>query len=105
MNALSMLGRMSYGAHMVTTTLILGGGYQGYSMYSAKSKADADKEVQDNLPKLMKVDPDVFHPFSPIPFHNNPELKYRYANMKLHGYVDAKSHLNLKDYAYKGYHD
>ena len=25
--------------------------------------------------------------------------------MKLHGYLDSKTHMNLKDYAYKGYND
>ena len=25
--------------------------------------------------------------------------------MKLHGYLDSKTQLNVKDYAYKGFHD
>ena len=105
MNALSMFGRMSYGAHMVSTALLVGSTYFLGTSYM-KSSADAqDKADWENMPKLKKVDPDLFNPFSPIPFHNNPELKYRYANMKLHGYVDSKTHINVKDYPYKGFHD
>ena len=53
----------------------------------------------------IAVDPDNFNPFSAIPFHNNPELRYRYANTKLFGYLDPKTQINLKDYTYKGFHD
>ena len=105
MNTLSVFGRMSYGAHMVTTGLLVGTGYFGGSAYMKYSADAAEKQVQESLPKLRKVDPDLFNPFTPIPFHNNPESKYRFADMKLHGYLDAKTHLNLKDYAYKGFND
>merc|ERR1711998_760946 len=57
------------------------------------------------MPKAKPVDPDNFNPFSPIPFHNNPELRYRYADMRLHNYLDKKTHMNTADYAYKGFHD
>ena len=105
MNTLSVFGRMSYGAHMVTTGLLVGTGYFGGSAYMKYSAESMEKQVQESLPKLRKVDPDLFNPFTPIPFHNNPESKYRFADMKLHGYLDAKTHMNLKDYAYKGFND
>ena len=57
------------------------------------------------MPKAIAVDPDNFQPFSPIPFHNNPELRYRYAGMNLHNYLDPVTHLNLHDYTYKAFHD
>ena len=57
------------------------------------------------MPALNKVDPDDFNPFSAIPFHNNTELRYRYAETKMFGYVDKKTHINLKDYTYKSYHN
>ena len=57
------------------------------------------------MPDLKKVDPDDFQPFSVIPFHNNMELRYRYADVKMFGYLDPKTHLNLADYRYAGYHD
>ena len=105
MNTWSAFGRMSYGAHMVATGLLVGSSYYLKNAYSTHSAAAQAKTDEENLPKLKKVDPDLFQPFSPIPFHNNIESKYRYANMKMHGYLDAKSQLNIKDYAYKGYHD
>merc|ERR1711990_1107088 len=96
---------MGYGAHMVTTGLIVGASFTMFNSYSASSTAAQAAKDKEELPKLKKVDPDLFNPFTPIPFHNNIELKYRYANMRLHGYLDAKTHLNVKDYAYKGFHD
>ena len=105
MNALSMLGRMNYGGTMIAQTLVVGGGIYGYNIWSAHGAAKQAEEDKDNLPTLKTVDPDLFNPFTAIPFHNNPELKYRFANMKMHGYLDPKTHLNLKDYSYKGFHD
>ncbi len=43
------------------------------------------------MPKVKPVDPDNFNPFTPIPFHNNPELRYRYAGVRLHGYLDKNT--------------
>ena len=40
------------------------------------------------MPKLIKVDPDLFNPFTPLPYHNNPELKYAFAHIKMHGYLN-----------------
>ena len=57
------------------------------------------------MPSLRPVDPDFFQPFSAIPYHNNKELHYRYANTKLFNFVDAKNQLNVANYAYKGFHD
>ena len=105
MNALSMFGRMNYGATMVAQTVLIGGVGYIYHIRSAHNAKLQAKEDQENLPPLKSVDPDLFNPFTAIPFHNNPELKYRYANMKMHGYLDPKTQLNVKDYAYKGFHN
>ena len=86
-------------------TVLFGTLFKRYSNYSKKSKEKQEKEEWDNLPKARPVDPDLFNPFSAIPFHNNPELKYRYANLNMFGYLDPKTHMNLKDYPYKAYHD
>ena len=57
------------------------------------------------MPKVKPVDPDNFNPFTPIPFHNNPELRYRYAGVRLHKYLDTKTQLNVNDTPYKAFHD
>jgi hypothetical protein len=55
------------------------------------------------MAKAKKVDPDLFNPFSPIPYHNNSELKYVFSHVNMHNYVN-KNHLNVKDYVWKDYH-
>ena len=57
------------------------------------------------MPVAKAVDPDNFNPFTAIPFHNNVEMRYRYANFQMHGYLDAKTQMSLKDYTYKGFHN
>ena len=57
------------------------------------------------MPKARPVDPDNFNPFSAIPFHNNVELRYRYANNQMHNYLDRRTQLNVNDYVYKSFHD
>ena len=105
MNTLSIFGRMSYGAHMALTVFLVGGAGSFYSSYSKMSAEQAEKDLYENMPKAQKVDPDLFNPFTPMPFHNNIENKYRYADVKLHGYLNAKTQLNVNDYAYKSFHD
>ena len=56
------------------------------------------------MPKLKKVDPDIFNPFTPIPYHNNPELKYAFNHIKLFNYAN-KNHINVRDYPWKDYHN
>ena len=55
------------------------------------------------MPKLVTMDPDDFHPFSAIPFHNNPQLRYRFANLKTINFMD-KNHINVDTYAFKNFH-
>lgn len=56
------------------------------------------------MAKAKVVDPDYFNPFTPIPFHNNPELKYVFADINMRKYVN-ENHINVKDYQWKNYHD
>ena len=104
-NALSALGKMSYGAHLLIYPTVFGSAYYFGSNYSAKSSAASRQSELDNMPKLRAVDPDLFNPFSAIPFHNNLELKYRYADLNMHKYLNSENHLNAKEYTYKTYHD
>ena len=104
-NPAAALGRINYFAHVALYPLLLGTFYFGYSSYSEKGRVKAEKDAKDAMPTGRKVDPDLFNPFSPVPFHNSAELKYRFAPIRMHNYLDPKTHLNLKDYAFKTYHD
>ena len=104
-NLLSSLGRVSYSTHMMLYPLIGGSIYSLYSTYSESSAAANKELLEKTMPKAAKVDPDLFNPFSPIPFHNNIELKYRYADYKMHGYINPATHMNEKDYVFKGWTD
>ncbi len=56
------------------------------------------------MPKIKPVDPDLFNPFTPVPYHNNAELKYVFADVKMHNYIN-KNHINPKTYVWKDYHN
>ena len=104
-NPLSAFGRMSYSSHLVLYPLIGGSAYTLYSTWSKKSAEAQEKFTWDTMPVAKAVDPDLFQPFSALPFHNNVELHYRYANTKMFGYLNSKTHMNANDYTYKLFHD
>ena len=104
MNPSSNLGRLSYSAHMLfyPTAFIF---YQlVWKPYSANQAEKKEAEDWKDMPKARKVDYDIFNPFTPIPFHNNRELKYAYQHINMFGYVN-ENHINVKDYPYKQYHN
>ena len=72
--------------------------------YMQKRNEDSDKEQWDLIPPAAKVDPDLFNPFTPIPYHNNPELKYVFAHINMHKFLN-ENHINPGTYAYKNYHN
>ena len=101
---MSVFGRMNYFTHLLFYPLIAGGYVFGYKPYAAKK---AEKQFQDDMDDMVKaktMDPDLFNPFTPIPWHNNPELKYAFAHINMRHYMN-KDHINEKDYIWKGYHD
>ena len=103
-NAMSALGRMGWGVHALVYPAA-GAAYQFVYKPYAKAKEDAAKQEEyDNMAKARPVDPDYFNPFTPVPFHNNPELKYAFADINLRNYVN-EHHMNAKDYIWKGYND
>ena len=103
-NALSMIGRMNY----TMVWMFYPAAFAYYSFVhcpkTRKAEEDSFKEQLENQTKDVSVDPDCFNPFSALPFHNNPELKYMYANTKMAGFVDGNQ-LNVENYFFKGYHD
>ena len=104
-NGLSALGRMSYAAHLGLYPVV---GGTAFFLISNWSKHSAQKERQaaiDALPKDRAVDPDDFQPFSAVPFHNNTESRYRYADLKMHNYLRKDNQMNMKDYFFKGFYN
>ena len=101
---MSAFGRMSYGAHLCfypAAFLFL----QYVAMpYKRASDEAAKKKEWDDMTAARAVDPDIFNPFTAIPFHNNPELKYVFAHIDMKGYVN-ENHINVKDYVWKNYHN
>jgi len=103
-NPLSILGRMGYMTHLLFYPAILGIYLFGVKPYLASKKLADQQKEWDAIPKAKKVDPDLFNPFSPIPYHNNPELKYVFAHINMHNYLN-KNHINPQDYAWKNFHN
>ena len=103
-NALSALGKMGWGTHFLIYPTSIALYFGAYKPYQARQEAASKQAEYDGMAKAKVVDPDYFNPFSPIPFHNNPELKYVFANVNMRKYVN-ENHLNTKDYQWKNYHD
>ena len=103
-NALSMLGRMSYGVHLLLYPTVVASYFWGLKPFLARRAEAAKKEDWERIPKAKVVDPDNFSAYTPIPYHNNPELKYAYAHLNMFNYVNA-NHLNVRDYTWRLYHN
>ena len=87
-NTLSAFGRMSYGAHLAFYPVAaLFVGYVAVPWYNARTAA-AEQGEWDAMVAKKTVDPDLFNPFTPIPYHNNPELKYVFAGINMKNYVN-----------------
>ena len=103
-NALSALGRMSWGTHFLIYPTILGAYVGVYKPYAKEQEAATKRQEMEDMAKAKPVDPDYFNPFTPVPFHNNPELKYVFSNVNLRKYVNEHQ-INADDYIWKSYHD
>jgi hypothetical protein len=103
-NPLSVLGRIGYGVHLLAYPTLLGVYVFGVQPYMEKRNKTADEQEWKGMPKAKKVDPDLFNPFTPIPYHNNPELKYAFANVRMFNYIN-ENQINPQTYAYKNYHN
>ena len=99
---MSTIGRMSWGTHFLVYPVALGLYIGAYKPYSAKQEQVGKDAEMEQMAKAKTVDPDYFNPFSPIPFHNNPELKYVFADVNMRNYLN-ENHINTKDYLWKNY--
>ena len=63
-----------------------------------------ERERVDQQSKVEAVDPDIFKHFTPIPYHNNKELTYLFASVRMRNHVNRNS-INPETYAWKGYHN
>ena len=104
MNSLSAVGRMSYASHMLVYPSLFILYSFGYKTYAKKAAEKAEEQAWKDMEDARVVDKDIFNPFTPIPFHNNRELKYAYDHLNMHGYIN-KNHINVKDYPYKQFHN
>jgi hypothetical protein len=103
-NALSAFGRMGYGAHLVAYPAILAVYLYVVKPYMKNSADKQEKEQWESMPKARKVDPDLFNPFTPIPYHNSVEAKYAFSHIRMHGYLN-ENHINSAEYVWKGFHN
>ena len=103
-NPLSFLGKMSYGVHLLFYPGALGVYLLVVKPYLAARNEKSEKDQWESMPKLGKVDPDIFNPFTPIPYHNNKELKYGFAHINLFNYANA-NHMNAREYVWRDYHN
>lgn len=87
-NPLSALGRMSYGVHLLAYPTILGIFVFGVKPWWDNKNKKAEEDEWASMPKAKKVDPDLFNPFSPIPYHNSPDVKYTFANIRMHNHLN-----------------
>ena len=104
-NALSSFGRMGYAAHLMFYPAV--GSFFNFVVmpyYRASGEA-SKKEEFDTMCKRQEVDPDNFNPFTPIPFHNNAELKYIYANVNMRGFINRNVGFNADTYVWRNYHN
>ena len=104
MNSFSVFGRLSYSAHMLLYPAILIGWQFTVVPYQKKARKNLEKVEWELMPEAVPVDRDLFNPFTPIPFHNNEELKYILAKIDMRGYLN-ENHINVQDYKYKQYHN
>ena len=103
----SNLGKMSYTAHLLVYPAIYLAITQLVLPFKAQMDEASKKDTMDKMFAKKLVDPDIFNPFTPIPFHNNPELKYFHANLhrRTSQYIDPKLGFNVDDYRWKDYHE
>ena len=95
---------MSYGAHALVYPGFLALWVWGVAPWREEQAKLAAQKEYDDLCKAKVVDPDLFNPFTPVPYHNNPELKYVFAHINMRNYIN-ENQINVKEYIWKNYHN
>ncbi len=103
-NALSTFGRMSWGTHLLVYPGLAALYLYVVKPYMNNSAEKSEKEQWENMPKARKVDPDLFNPFSPIPYHNSTEVRYAFSHIRMHNYIN-ENQINTKGYVWKNFHN
>jgi hypothetical protein len=83
----------------------LAGYYYGYAPYAAANAEAAKQEEWDNMVKKRAVDPDLFNPFTPIPFHGSLQSHYGLANINMVGHINQANHMNEDTYVWRSFTD
>ena len=101
---MSALGRMSWGTHFLIYPTLAGLYFGVWAPYSRQKEENAKAAEFADLRPAQAVDPDHFNPFSPIPFANNPELKYVFANVNMRNFTNEND-INPNNYMWRNYFD
>ena len=101
---MATFGRMRYSVHMMFYPAV----YFAYSLlykpYAAKSSEEAATKMWNEMPPAKKVDKTLFNPYTPIPYHNNEQVRYSLEGINMFEYLN-ENHLNVKDYPFRLYHN
>ena len=103
-NFMSALGRTNYTVHYMFYPTFMGLVYFVGLPWKAERDAAAKAAEWEGMVKRKAVDPDLFNPFSPIPFHNSIQVHYGTAHIKMQNFVKESSHINEDTYVWKNYH-
>lgn len=102
-NILSYIGKLNY-AGVLAVYVGLGFAYlKIVSPHLKKKKEEDEKDFIDMLLPVPSLDMRLHNPFTPIPFHNNPELLFRYGNTNFHNYLNHNN-INPQNYLYSEYY-
>lgn len=93
---------MSHTAHLLTYPLVGLLYWKLWRPHSAQKKAAEEEAKWANLPEVPELQPELMNEFTPLPFHNNQELRYALAKINMRGYLN-KNGLNVNEYMYRNY--
>ena len=102
-NILSYIGKANY---IGVLAIYAGIGFAYFKFISPYLKKKKNEEEETFIKMLLAVPPvdmRTHNPFTPIPFHNNPELLFRYGDTNFHNYLN-QNNINVDNYLYSDYY-